>query len=102
MTATVAEEGDVEFDDSPPEFEPEREPCPEFSAALLNVPGFISRVMEHNLVTAHRPQPTLALGGALALQSALAGRQLADEAGTRTNMYILALAGSGCGKERAR
>lgn len=89
---------------SSPETEEKEEasPCPEFNDELLNVPGFIGEVMNYTLETSHRKQPVLALSAAIALQSVLAGRKVADEWNTRTNVYILALAPSGAGKDRPR
>ena len=73
-----------------------------FPASLLDVPGLIGDVMAHNLATAHRPQPVLALAGAIALQAVLAGRKVRDERGNRTNLYAVGVAPSGAGKDHAR
>ena len=59
-------------------------------------------VMAHNLATAHRPQPVLALAGAITLQAVLAGRKVRDERGNRTNLYAVGVAPSGAGKDHAR
>lgn len=69
---------------------------------LLKPPGTISEIIDYNLATAHRRQPILALAGALALMSVITGRKVRDDADTRTNLYILGVAGSGTGKEHAR
>lgn len=69
---------------------------------IADIPGLIGEVMDHNLATSMYPQPELALAGALALMSVLTGRKVADHYGTRTNCYIVGLALSGAGKERAR
>jgi len=69
---------------------------------LLYVPGFISEVMNYTLTTAPYPNRVLAFAGAVILQSFLAGRKVRDELNNRTNLYILALAGSGAGKDRPR
>ena len=74
----------------------------QFPTHLLNVPGFIGEVVEHNLATAHREQPIFALAGAIALQAVLAGRKVRDERGNRTNLFILSLGFSGAGKDHAR
>lgn len=71
-------------------------------AELLNVPGFIADVMAHNLAGAHKPQPALALAGALTLLGALTGRKITDTQGTRTNLYCVGVVGTSRGKERAR
>lgn len=74
----------------------------EFPIGLLKVPGFVGDVMAYNLETAHRPQPVLALAGALCLQATLAARKIRDARGNRTNIYMVAAAASGAGKDRAR
>ncbi|MBC7772786.1 MAG: DUF3987 domain-containing protein [Pyrinomonadaceae bacterium] len=73
-----------------------------FPEELLAVPGFIGQVIAYNLRTATKPQPVLALAGAIALQAVLAGRKVRDERGNRTNIYCVGLAGSGAGKDHAR
>jgi hypothetical protein len=69
---------------------------------LLRVPGFISQVVEFTLATAPYPEPTLAFCGALSLLAALAGRKICDPGNARTNLYCLALANSGTGKDHPR
>ena len=69
---------------------------------LLRVPGFIGAVIDYTLATAPYPEPVLAFGAALSLQSFLAGRKLRDESDNRTNLYILGLANSGAGKDYPR
>lgn len=74
----------------------------QFPTHLLSVPGFIGELMAWNLATATRPQPILALSGAIALQAVLAGRKVRDERGGRTNLYIVNVGESGSGKDHAR
>ena len=73
-----------------------------FPEHLLAVPGFVGEVMEYNLATATRPQPVLALAGALALQGVLAGRKVREYRGNSTNLYLVGVAPSGAGKDHAR
>ncbi len=73
-----------------------------FPEPLLAVPGFITEVMNYNLATSFRPQPVLALAGAICLQAVLAARKVRDERGNRTNLYIVGVAASGGGKDHAR
>lgn len=95
--------GDIH--DGAPEGDPHPDPHPDpgpIPERLLSVPGFIGKVMAFNLATATRAQPILALAGAIALQSVLAGRKVRDERGNRTNLYIVGVASSGAGKDHAR
>ncbi len=81
----------------------ERPPDPgPFPEHLLRVPGFIEQVVAHNLATATRPQPVLALAAAICLQAVLAARKVRDERGNRTNVYCVGVAPSGAGKDNAR
>lgn len=74
---------------------------PPFPTKLLDVPGLVGEVMRHNLATAPRPMPPLALAGALALQAVLASRWICDAQGNRTNLYVIGLAPTGAGKQHA-
>lgn len=83
--------------------QPDRPPDPgPFPDHLLRVPGFIDEVMVHNLATAPRAQPVLALAAAICLQAVLAARKVRDERGNRTNLYCIGVASSGAGKDHAR
>ena len=74
-------------------------PIPEH---LFNVPGFVTQVMDFTLSAAPYPNVGLAFCGAMALQSFLAGRKACTPGDLRTNIYLLALASSGTGKEFPR
>lgn len=78
---------------------PDPGPLPEY---LLRIPGFVSEVMDHCLTVAPCPNQVMALCGALALQAVLAGRKVQDSSGSRTNVYLLALAHSASGKDAPR
>ncbi len=69
---------------------------------LFRVPGFIDSVMQFTLANAPYPNVGLAFCGAVALQSFLAGRKVCTSGDLRTNLYLLALASSGTGKEFPR
>jgi hypothetical protein len=69
---------------------------------LLHVPGFIGQVMEYTVATAPYPNRVLAFCGALCLQSYLASRRVRDSLNNRSNIYIVALANSGVGKDHPR
>src|SRR5690606_31290406 len=68
----------------------------------FRVPGFVERVMDFTLTNAPYPNIGLAFCGAMALQSFLAGRKVCTVGDLRTNLYLLALAGSGTGKDFPR
>ena len=88
-------------DEAPPR--PERTPDPgPLPDGLLHVPGFIAQVMDYCLATAPYPNRTLAFCGALCLQSYLAARRVKDRSNNRSNLYLVALANSGVGKDHPR
>ncbi|MCC7408098.1 MAG: bifunctional DNA primase/polymerase [Phycisphaeraceae bacterium] len=74
-------------------------PIPE---QLFHVPGFIAQVMAFTLANAPYPNIGLAFCGAMALQSYLCGRKVCDQGDLRPNLYLLALASSGTGKDFPR
>jgi len=69
---------------------------------MLRVPGFVNRVIDFCLDAAPYPNVALAFCGALALQSFLAARKVCTPGDLRTNIYLLALASSGTGKDFPR
>jgi len=70
-----------------------------FPPHLLDVPGFIADVTNWINSQNNVKQPILGLMGAIALQATLAGRKVRDKSGQRTNLYIVAMAPSGGGKQ---
>jgi hypothetical protein len=74
-------------------------PIPEH---LFRVPGFVAQVMDFTLANAPYPNVGLAFCGAMALQSYLCGRKVCDPGDLRPNIYLLALASSGTGKDFPR
>jgi len=88
-----------------PEDEPERprEGDPgQLPDEAFVVPGFIGEVMAHTLATAPYPNVALAFAGAVCLQSYLCGRRVRDKMDNRSNIYMVALASSGVGKDHPR
>lgn len=69
---------------------------------LAFVPGFVNELTDRTMALSHSPNRTLAFAGALAMLSHLSGRTYVDVSGTRTNLYVIALAPSGSGKESPR
>ncbi len=74
-------------------------PIPEH---LFHMPGFVGDVMDFTLANAPYPNVGLAFCGALALQSYLCGRRVCAADDLRPNIYLLALASSGTGKDFPR
>jgi hypothetical protein len=68
----------------------------------FQVPGFVSELMNFTLRTAYYPNKALAFAGAMAMLAHLTGRRYKDQRGGRFNLYLLALAKSGTGKEHPR
>ena len=58
--------------------------------------------MNFTLRTAYYPNKALAFAGAMAMLAHLTGRRYKDQRGGRFNLYLLALAKSGTGKEHPR
>lgn len=74
----------------------------QFPDALLRIPGFVAELMDFCMESAPYPNLGLAFCGALGMQSFLCGRKVRDCGNLRTNLYLLALAGSSSGKDWAR
>lgn len=70
--------------------------------SYFQVPGFVSELMNFTLRTAYYPNKALAFAGAMAMLAHLTGRRYKDQRGGRFNLYLLALAKSGTGKEHPR
>jgi hypothetical protein len=70
--------------------------------SLLRVPGLVGELAEWINSSSVRPQPILALGASIAAMATILGRKVQTATGLRTNVYILGVGETGCGKERAR
>lgn len=99
--------------DPEPEWEPEvdavDEPEPQseqdvgdFPAHLYDVGGQLGVLWRYLVETAPSPQPELALGAALVALGTVIGRKVRTASGLRSNLYVLAHAPTGAGKEHAR
>lgn len=71
-------------------------------ADLLKPPGVIKDVMDWMLGCAQRPNPVLALAGALSMVSACLAQKVESQTGLRTNNYIVAVGDTSSGKDHAR
>jgi len=78
---------------------PDPGPLPEH---LFHIPGLVAQVMDFTLAHAPYPNVGLAFCGAIALQSYLCGRKVQTSTDLRPNIYLLALASSGTGKDFPR
>ena len=74
----------------------------EIPEKLLTVPGVIDDIIKLDLKTAPYPNRVLAFSGALAFMSFLIGRKIRDKRNTFSNLYLIALANSGTGKDHPR
>lgn len=70
----------------------------EIPAHLLDVPGLVGHIARWMTKTALYPQPGLSLGAAITIVGTAAGRKFQGPTKSGTQMYILALAGTGAGK----
>lgn len=69
---------------------------------LLTPPGILGDITRQILDSARLPQPVFAVNAALMLVSTLLARRVQTPTGLRTNLYIISLGPTGCGKEHAR
>ena len=66
---------------------------------LLDMPGFVNELTEYSMRAAPRPNRVLSFTGALAILAHLSGRKFIGPRDARPNLYLVALAGSGVGKD---
>lgn len=71
-------------------------------AHLLQLPGVLGDAQNWMLSTAQRPQPVLAMMGALALCATALSQKVCSTTGLRTNLYLVSVAGTAAGKDHAR
>ena len=84
--------------DSPPEFtDPGKIP-----QRLLHIPGFIDEYVEWTMSGAPYPNRVLSFCGALAFLSYITGRKVISDRNTLPNIYLIALADPGTGKDHPR
>ena len=71
-------------------------------ARVLRPPGILADISEYITRTAIRPQPLFSLVGALSIAANAMGRRYETETGLRSNLYLVAVGVTGCGKNHAR
>ena len=69
---------------------------------LLQVDGALKLFVEYATASSVSPQPFLALGAAICLVGAIAGRRYRTPTDLRSNIYAIGIADSGGGKDHAR
>lgn len=75
---------------------------PPMEGDLLKPPGILAEMAGYIHNTAVRPQPPLAIAGALSLAATVCGRNYETASGLRSNIYIVGMGPTGCGKNHAR
>lgn len=71
-------------------------------AHLYELDGALRLFVNYIVTTAIRPQPWLAIGASLAALGTIMGRRYRTHTNLRSNLYVLAMASSGSGKDHAR
>jgi hypothetical protein len=74
----------------------------EYPVLPVEIKGLAGKLAQFMDLQAIHPQPILHVGAALAMLGTLLGRKIKSATGLRTNIYVLALAPTGAGKEHAR
>ena len=69
---------------------------------LTHIPGFIDDFVEWSMSSAPHPNRVLEFCGALAFLSYIVGRKVTSDRNTLPNIYLIALADSGTGKDHPR
>ena len=87
---------------APPAREPETRDPGELPERLLHVPGFIDEYVACAMASAPRPNRVISFCSALAFLSYAAGRRIVSDRNTLPNIYLVALANSGVGKDHPR
>jgi hypothetical protein len=69
---------------------------------LLNPKGMLGEIVDYIDSTSVRPQRALAVASALTLLGTVFGRRYATDTGLRSNIYVIGVGATGCGKNHAR
>lgn len=70
-----------------------------FPRELMNVPGLVGDVADWLVQSSTRQQPALCLASAIATMGAVLGRRVATQTDLRTNVYLLGIGETACGKD---
>lgn len=71
---------------------------PTTDESLLHMPGLVEDIVEFCMSIAPRPNRVLAFAGAITMLAHIVGRRYYARGGTFSNLFVVALAGSGAGK----
>ncbi len=77
-------------------------PADDFPMDLLNVGGVLGDTAAWMNESAHHPQPILSLAASIALWGTIFGRKIQSVTGLRSNVYIVGVGPSSCGKEHGQ
>jgi len=69
---------------------------------LLKPPGIMGEMINYIVATAPKPQPVFALTASICMMGSVLARKVATQTGLRTNMYMISVGDSGCGKDHPR
>ena len=73
-----------------------------YDPALFNTKGLLKITMDHIIKTSVYPQEIFAMGGSVALLSLLIGNKYRTVDGIYSNLYIIGMGPTGCGKDAPR
>lgn len=82
--------------------DPEDDGVVEMPDILLNPHGVLYEIVDWIESTAVRPQRPFAVAAALTVVGTILGRRYATDTGIRTNLYLVGIGPTGCGKNHAR
>lgn len=101
LQARVAQEFPSNLNATEIQPDPAKPLAEELPDALTRLPGLLGEVTDWICDSAMQPQRGLALGAALTIIGTAAGRKYAGPTRTGTQLYVMALAASGSGKDHA-
>tara|TARA_R110000851_G_scaffold301208_1_gene457544 strand:+ start:6731 stop:9058 length:2328 start_codon:yes stop_codon:yes gene_type:complete len=97
MEKASLDKEDAEESEDDTEFGPDG-----FPTELLQAPGLLGKITDWITETSIKPQPVLSLAAAIPAIGVLMGHRFATLTDLRTNMYVVAIAPSGAGKDHPR
>jgi hypothetical protein len=77
----------------------QQEPQVQIPEGVYEVDGLLKEILDDCIARAYRPQPFLALAAAISAVAVAAGRRYCTTTNLRPNVYLIAVANSGAGKD---